>query len=273
MEQYDQLDKILSKRIMESTSHQFIYGYDGFKRANFLKLMAEGYPISAANEKIVGLYINDRGLVKKDEDIKNLDPVIINDYTKQYYDFLIASSVVDKIIEETKDSKSDINLDKFVQHFKGAFVKKDKEAATLRNISFLLKNGQISFVQGYYEYMRSGQLPNLSKNSVISINLTTFISFIRDVLAVDNPLYLIFDNQQSMSLKSQETINTLIKHPSSSGMVVKVGCEIQSWGTYHTLDDQRIKNNYDYREVNLDDSHQQYLRHDIRQYVKNRVRS
>ncbi|MDE5630153.1 MAG: hypothetical protein K2I70_00985, partial [Bacilli bacterium] len=87
-------EEYLESEIMGQSRHQFIYGYNGEQRKNFLENMANHYPIVLDEKSPMAIYVDEFGLPNISVCDKMLDKSRINIISSEFLTFSITSDIL-----------------------------------------------------------------------------------------------------------------------------------------------------------------------------------
>ena len=93
MEKYEN-EEYLQHQIMDQSRHQFIFGYDGAQRKQFLENMASNYPIVLDKASPMAIYLTEYGLPKIPVCDSELSDCKIYSISREFLYFSIASYII-----------------------------------------------------------------------------------------------------------------------------------------------------------------------------------
>lgn len=247
--------------IMGTSRHQFIYGYKGKKREQFLKEMAERYPVQLDTTNPIGIYLDSIGLPKVDTLYSDFNSEQLSIICREYLNFSIIKNLFDVTFEQL--SEKDLNektheLLSVVDHF--IISNKKLSISSLKELSDFLNDVRNAYAIIHNDYIKSNSLNGLLKDLPIIRSIDRFIRGYKEVINSNSHIGVIIDSKEPISLRSQRAINHLVASRINADISMKVACEPDSWETKYDLDGNLINATHDYGTVKIDDSHDEYIK-------------
>ncbi len=255
---------------MERSAHQFIYGYNGKEREDFLKNMVGIFPVKIDQSKPMGVYLTDFGLPKKAELNKETSQRPLAILGEQYCYFSIATNVVDTTLNQTDERDLNKKTEKFLRVINDQYLNKNTNKINnlkeLRNIFDEVRN---TYLFEYEQYTKTAKLNDfIDKLPHSFIDIGIWIKQYKEMLNTNSHFALVIDHQEPISLISYQAINGLVSSRINGDIAMKVACEPNGWETYCNLNGTFVERTHDYQEINLDDSTDEHLKRLRKKYQK-----
>ncbi len=261
MEKYKN-EENLETEIMGQSRHQFIYGYDGIQRKQFLENMASHYPIVLDEKSPMAVIVPEYGLPKTPVGNKNIDKEKINIISSEFLNFSIASNIllkakatndIDVLNERIKDLIDNLN--------QYSINKNCSPIGDLDDLIRILTQSKNFYLKYYAEYYGKGI--ETSSLDELALPFMPFDMFVRQFKsAINNGSYfgVIIDNQSDIALSSTKAINGLVAGRINKDISMKIATDPERWNSYHEVGGQVIQRTDDYGTVELDDSQSKHLK-------------
>lgn len=260
--------KHLQNTIMGQNRHQFIWGYDGFLRRQFLKDMVNSYPINIDGSKPIGIYLDCVGLPK----VKNhseLDKMVLLMMSREYCYFSIVSCIINETLRQL--DKKDIAkrakelLDMFNRFYLG---NSEAKVNNLQELRQLVEDTKNVYYSEYNKYVRSGILNDFVNDMpLVFIDLNNFVEYYKKMINNNSFIGIVVDHQTPIIIKSQQAINQLIGLRINKNISMKVACKPNGWETFVALNGTYIESIHDYGTVEFDNSYKEHIKH-IKQMIR-----
>lgn len=252
--------KITEQEIMNTSQHQFIYGYNTKERTQFLKQMAQNYPVKLEHPTPIGIYLEKFYLPQISDTIRSIDLTILTIINREYLNLSIALSVIDTIIRQVNlEALYDkMFLDIVNRYFLNKNFNKMKD---LEELSSMLKTTQILYENAYIDFIAKG-IFNLKYEAlpIRVLDIDIFISWLKKTIGLHSYFCMIADVHEKIPLLSQMALNSLVTKRINRDISMKIVCEISQWDTFYDLDDTLANYLHDYDIVDLDGSVNKYIR-------------
>ena len=85
------------------------------------------------------------------------------------------------------------------------------------------------------------------------LDINSFTQKIKEMLNNNSYFCIIADQQEPISIYSQQALNSLINMRINSNLSLKIACNKDEWKTYYDLSGLLIENVHDYTELDLDE--------------------
>lgn len=262
MEKYEN-EEYLQHQIMDQSRHQFIFGYDGIQRKQFLENMASHYPIVLDKRSPMSIYVTELGLPKIPICDSELSEYKIYSISREFLYFSIASDIILKAKSLNDITMLNEKMKKLIDTLNkyGINNKNYSRMEDIDDLIRLLLQSKEFYKNFYIEYYGSGK-DNMEIND-IALPFLNFDMFIRNIKsAFNNESYfgVIIDKQSDIALSSTKAINDLVGSRINKDISMKIATEPDKWDSYRNSNGQIIESVHDYGTVELDDSQSQYLK-------------
>lgn len=253
--------KFLVDEIMRESRHQFIYGYNGKEREEFLKETVGAYPITVDLSNPIGIYICDKGLPELPQKREKYDEILVASYNRRYLDYLIALNVVDIAIQQIDERILADRSKEFFERVNTLFVSREgAEVTNLVELFGMLKEGKELCYDKYIEYINEENINKSYYEPPIEITMMEhFIEYFKRMINITSYLCIIFDQQYLLSRDTQKAINNYVGFRINANMSMKIACEPAEWKTYYNQNGVLVEKSHDYGCVELDNSHRDYM--------------
>ena len=246
--------------IMDQSRHQFIYGYHGEDRTNFLRGLEEKYPIVTDQNIPMAIYLNEIGLPKQTIP-KEADRSLIDSVCREF----LTTEIVYEIVDRTSKSKTDDEFKKRLQKLltrTNMYIKSAdyKDIESLEELKEALKQTREFYERYYYEYIKDGKRRDIREAILPFIQLELWVTSFKRVLNNDSYFGIICEKKDELSLFSTRNINFLVGGRINKDISMKVAVEPDKWDTYTDPNGQFIEAIHDYGTVELDDSLKVYMK-------------
>lgn len=261
MEQYKN-EEYLKHTIMDQSRHQFIYGYDGIKRKQFLESLTDNYPIALDENAPAAIYLSDIALPKIPVSDSSIDLYKIDLIAREFLYFSIASDILSSAASQVDMDLLNHRIKGLINALNRCFINKDYlPISDFDNLLSALRQSKDFYQKYYMEYYGKGT-ESLSINDIPLpfMQLDMFIKFLKEALNNSSYFGIIVDKQNSMAVASTKAINDLVGSRINQDISMKVALEPDKWDTYIGASDQLIEYIHDYGTVELDDSESEYLK-------------
>lgn len=255
-------EEYLQHVIMDQSRHQFIHGYDGIQRKQFLENMASHYPIVLDKESPMSIYVTEFGLPKISTCNSDLSKNKIDLISSEFLHFSIASDILLKAKATNDVTMLNERIKKLIETLNKCSINKDYASIIdINDLIRILLQSKEFYKKCYIEYYGSGT-ETMSIND-IALPFLQFDMFIRQLKsAINNESYfgIIIDKQNDIALSSTRAINDLVGGRINKDISMKIATEPDRWDSYRDSNGQIIESIHDYGTVELDDSQFQYLK-------------
>ena len=247
---------------MGQSRHQFIYGFKGQERADFLKATALSYPVDLDKSNPVGIYIDNIGLPEIKDITVELDDITLSALSREYCYFSIASKIMDTIMEQVDNKDLFSRESKFLDNINRLFINKfHKPIEDLKVLRTILVEAKQAYYFEYEKFVACGELKDFTINLPISfMMLEWFIEYSKKMLNTSSYFGIIIDYQSPISIKSQQAINSLIGSRINSDLSIKVACEPLEWKSHYDFNGNPIQSVHDYGTVEIDDCYKEHMK-------------
>jgi hypothetical protein len=254
--------EILTNQIMGESRHQFVYGYNGKEREEFLKSVALKYPIILDKSSPIGIYICDKCLPELPKESEALDRIAIQIFYRDYVNYLIASSILGTAIVQIDEKTLAEHSKELLDRSNSLFIAKDRQALTgLIGFKKMLDEAKELYYYEYVKYIASGELHDFnSKIPVRIIMMDAFIRYFKRMVNTNSYLGIIFDQQEPLAKGVQKAINNYVSARINSDISMKVSCEPDEWKSYYDSNGVFIESVHDYGDVQLDSCYEDYVK-------------
>lgn len=264
MEKYE----YLGQTIMEQDRHQFIYGYNGEERKQFLKTLASKYPIVLNKNMPMAVCLEEIGLPKINIDVE-LDKDMIEIISRDYLSLTITSKIINNLLSQIDKNdldKSRISL--FLRAIRSFIMnKKEYQLKDLNELNNLLIESKDGYLEAYKEYIKSAEIKSFMEKLPISfIDLNTFSMIFKEMLNNNSYFGIIVNHQKPIALSSYKAINELVSYRINGDISMKIACEPDEWKTNRDLKGEFIEVTHDYGTVEFDDSLKEHIKKMKRKY-------
>ncbi len=261
MEKYKN-EEYLKNEIMGQSRHQFIFGYDGIQRKQFIENMANNYDIVLDKDSPMAICIPEFGLPKISACSSELSKSKINLISSAFLYFTIASEILLKA-----KATNDINiLNERVKNLIGVLNKFGindgyPPIVDLDDLIRILMQSKEFYKKYYIDYYGEGKdTTSINELALPFLQFDMFITLLKRGIKNESYFGIIIDKQSDIALSSTQAINGLIGSRINKDISMKIAVEPDNWELYRDLNGQEISSIHDYGTVELDDSQSQYLK-------------
>lgn len=261
MEKYKN-EEYFKHEIMDQSRHQFIYGYGGIQRKQFLEDMDICYPIVLDKDSPMAIYVTEFGLpnisVFNDEIDKNKIDLI----SSEFLSFSIVSDILLKSKETNDIMLLNERIKKIIEDLNKYSVNSDYSPITdLDDLIKVLMQSKEFYKKYYIEYYGTGvEMASINDIALPFIQFDMFIRELKEALNNDSYFGIIIDKQSDIALSSVQAINLLVGSRINKDISMKIVSEPNGWPSFISPNGQLVENVHDYGTVELDDSLSKHLR-------------
>ena len=261
MEKYEN-EEYLKNKIMDQSRHQFIYGYDGLQRKQFLENMASCYPIVLDENSPMAIYVNEFGLPKISTANGEVDKNKVAIISSEFLYFSIASDILEKSKKTNEIALLNERIKSLIEILNKHSINKDcSPIADFDDLIRVLIESKEFYKKSYKEYIEKGIETTSIKNVTLPfMQFDMFIRKLKNALNNDSYFGIIIDRQSDIALSSTEAINCLVGGRINKDISIKVAVDPSKWDSYIDSDGQFIEESHDYDVVELDNANSEYLR-------------
>lgn len=255
-------EEYLKREIMEQSRHQFIYGYDGIKRKQFLENMASCYPVVLDKEFPMAIYISEYGLPKISTFNNEVDKNKMDLISSEFLYFSIASDILLKAKVTNDIDMLNERIKKLIEILNKCSINRDyPPIADFDDLIKVLIQSQKFYKEYYMEYYGKGiEMASINDIPLPFIQFDMFIRYLKSSINNDSYFGIIIDKQKDMSISSIKAINSLVGSRINKDISMKIAVEPDKWDSYLDSNGQLIEYVHDYGTVELDDSQSQHLK-------------
>lgn len=260
MEKYNN-EEHLKEEIMGQSRHQFIYGYNGDDRRQFLESMAEDYPVVLDEKSPMAIILTEYGLPKIPLDNEKIDKDRINIISSEFLNFSIVSNILLRAKATNDVDILNVRLRRLIDNLNKYNIKNHSPMSDLDDLIMILMQSKEFYMNYYKEYYGKGkETMSIDDIALPFMPLPLFISQFKS--AINNSSYfgVIIDKQDDIALSSTKAINGLVASQINKDISMKIAIEPDKWDSYREVNGQVIQRIDDYGTVELDDSQSQYLK-------------
>ena len=261
MEKYKN-EEHLKSEIMGQSRHQFIYGYDGEARKQFLENMVMEYPIVLDERSPMGIYVNEYGLPKIALGNENVDKSKINIISSEFLNFSIARNI---LLKARSTNDLDVLNERIIDLLDNlnnySINRGHSQVRDLDDLIRILTESKEFYKKYYIEYYGKGmETSSLDELAMPFMPFDMFVGQLKS--AINNSSYfgVIIDKQDDIALSSTKAINGLVAGRINKDISMKIATEPDGWDSYHEVSGQVIQRTDDYGTIELDASHDEYLK-------------
>lgn len=261
-------ENYLKHEIMEQSRHQFIYGYNGAQRKQFLKHIADQYPIILDNDLPMAVYVGKYGLPKVEPFNDGIDKSKINIISKEFLYLSIVSDIFSRISEANNLDLLNERLKKIIELLnKYSMNKQHPSVIDLTDLIQVLNKSKELYKKYYLEYYGKGQETiSIQDIPLPFIQFDFFIKELKSALNNNSYFGIIIDNQEDIAIFSTQAINSLVGSRINKDISMKVATEPDGWDSYSCQNGQLIESVHDYGTVELDESLTHHIKSLKRKY-------
>lgn len=255
-------EEYLKHEIMDYSRHQFIYGYDGISRKQFLENIANDYGIVLDKKSPMAIYLNEFGLPNISICDSKLDKIKISTISSEFLYFSIASEILLKAIGVYNINLLNERFKKLIDTLNKHSINKDySPMENLNDLIRVLIQSKDFYKKCYIEYCGEGK-DTISINEIVLpfLQFDMFVNLLKRAINNESYFGIIIDKQSDIALSSTQAINGLIGSRINGDISMKIAVEPDNWNSYRDLNDQMIECIHDYGTVELDDSQYKYLK-------------
>ncbi len=261
MEMYNN-EEYLKQQIMESSRHQFIYGYDGKKRKNFLENMADDYPIVLDKNSPIAIYVHEIGFPKLSLNNRKVDQIKINAISREFLNFSIASEIVLKANTISARDVLNERMKNLTEILNKYSLNKDfSKIVDLDDLLSVLLQSKEFYQKYYLEYYQKGiETLSIEDIALPFMELDMFVTLWKKAIKNDSYFGIIMDKQSEIAFSSTQAINSLVGGRINKDISMKIAVEPDKWSYYKDFNGNFIEYVHDYGTLELDDSQKKYLK-------------
>ena len=256
MEKYNN-EEYLKSEIVDQSRHQFVYGYANPYRSEFLKSLEDDYPVVADSDKPVAVYLESFGLPNMDLKVKN--KYYLQTMANEYFQFLVASRLMEKAINSKTDNLND-RFERLISLSNRVNNTGSLKVETVQDLLRELKKSRDFYYQAYIDYI-NGKIESIpiGELAIPFLQLEMFVSQFKSAMNMDSHICLMLDNNDDYLTYSIQTVNNFVGSRINGDISMKVVTEPDGWKTYRDINGQFVEAIHDYGDVQLDDSYDVYM--------------
>lgn len=261
MDKYKNEDYLMHQ-IMDQSRHQFIYGYDGLQRKQFLENIASHYPIVLDKNFPMAIYVAEFGLPKIIDIYKDVDKNKIAMISREFLYLSVASDILIKAKTTIDGNLLNERIRRLIWMLNKYNINKDYPSIeNLDSLIDLLIQSKEFYKKYYIEYYGQGiESTTINEVGISHLQIDMFISQLKRALNNESYFGIIIDKQDEIAISSTQAINFLIGKRINSDISMKIAIEPDKWDLYKDSNGQLIDCVHDYGTVELDDSQSQHLK-------------
>lgn len=254
------MNNCLKQRVMEESRHQFIYGYEGKERTEFLKSLEIEYPVKVNVKSPMAIYMENYSLPKVEITNEDVDKLKLNQIYREYFNISIISNIIEKIINQKDLNINDDKLNAFLQQV--SVFTADKSLFGSLELFFSELNESLDFYLRYHHELLEGNapLPNFSEIKVPFIMPELLVPKIKKMLNNDSYFGVIIDKNDDVQINTIRAINDYVTSRINRDLSMQIACEPDKWTTYYDFNGNRADSIHDYGEVEFDNSSSVYIK-------------
>jgi len=251
----------LAVEIMGQSRHQFIYGYNGGEREDFLKRLALNYPMTLDKSSPIGIYVCDKGLPEVPKNREHYDKIALQTFNRDYVDLLIVSSIASVALEQVDKKTLDTRSKELFDRFNKSFINENSKAVkTFRELKEIIDVVKDIYHEEYTKYLASCNLYDFKKDLRIkNIVMGMFVKHFKSMINSRSYVGVIFDQQETLALYIQTAINNYVGSRINGDISMKIACDPEEWKTYYGSNGVPVEAVHDYGIVKLDSSSDNYM--------------
>lgn len=258
----------LINKIMEESRHQFIYGYNGKLREQFLRDMAKKYPVKLDDREPIGIYLDSIGLSKRYDANNDLVKTPLSIISREYLYFSIVKNLLDVTLEQLLEKDLIARSEQFLNTINRFFIDDKKiKVKNLRELRDILKDARDAYSVIYENYIENSILDeSFNRLPIKFIYIDKFIREYKDMINNKSYIGVIIDQQEPIVVKSKQAINSLVASRINADISMKIACQPDEWKMYYDLNGTLIEYIHDYNIVQFDDSYNEYMKKNNRKF-------
>lgn len=262
------MNEYKGKQIMETSRHQFIYGYNTEKRQNLLSSLERQYPILTDTSRPMAIYMGNFSLPLSEQINDDVEEFTVKRIAREFLEFSISENVMRSIIEAEKINVAGLKTKDLLERINRLYLsKKHPSIRSLEELKEALEASRKAYSNYYIEYLQGDQdWFDIGSLRIPFINAIDLATKMKKVLNNESNFGLIFEENGTMPLVSYQAINSFITKRCNSDISIKVATDILSWHTSYDLAGIKAENIHDYGIVELDSN---YSTHTKRLVKKN----
>lgn len=241
--------------VIGQSRHQFIYGYDGEQRTNFLKEIEEENPIVINGNNPMAVYISDYGLPPIEYDKKKVDTGLVTIVSTEYFVFSALSRIIETYSENVKNNEKNSTILELMNNC---------YCLNLSGIDDLKKvfNDSKTFYKNYYtDYLKNGSTSySIDDVKLPFVDLLMYLSQFKKVINNESYFAFLIDNNKEISISSTKAINLYVGGRINDTISMKIATDPNKWKSYLDCNGQYIQSCHDYGDVQIDDSLKKVLK-------------
>jgi len=234
---------ILDKVVLDN-SHKFVYCKEE-EREKFSEA-DHTYPILIDGYDPASVYVMGYGL-PDERNNQQINTSWIVSYHKKYYDFLIASKIMNDLMEQVDNDLLDKRMEKLLKFYCDSTLY--EKFKTSKDLCSTLSTARDAWYESYIHYLKTLKVLHLVDLPLKSIDLPAFISKLKTALGMNSYFSIFLDVMDGISITSQKTVNGYINSDINNNMSLNILCDYNTWNDYYDVSGRIIQDNY--KEVDL----------------------
>lgn len=255
------MNEYMRDSIVEYAWHQFLYGYNGEKRAEFLQSMVDTHPIKMDSSDVAAVLISDYSLPKFENPMK-CDKYQVSTIAREYMSFVLVEAIVEQTIKQIELDKLNDRMKSFIKNVNRLMMNPGfEDVQDISELLGILKESKKFYNEEYVKLLQTGSFQgNIASLKINFIDLNTFIHYYKKALNMRSHFSVIIDQQVVGARVSQQAVNGIITKRCTGDISMKVACQPEEWKTYSDLNGMYAESVHDYSGVELDDCYAKYVK-------------
>lgn len=255
------MNEYVRDSIVEYAWHQFLYGYKGMERTEFLQSMVSRYPVKLYNNEAVAIYLDDYSLPIV-ENPKKCDEYQVIAIAREYLNVVLVDAIVDQTIRQVELDKLNEKMKTFIDAVNRVLIGPGFEKIKdISEFSKVLKDVKKFYSEEYVKLLQTGTFQgDITSLRFCFIDLNFFANYYKRALNMKNHFSMIVDCKKTGATISQQAINGVVTRRCTGDISMKIACEPEEWKTFGDLNGTLAEYIHDYNVVTLDDSYDTYIK-------------
>lgn len=255
------MNEYMRDSIVEYAWHQFLYGYKGIERTEFLQSMPEHYPVKLDNTEAVAIYLDDYSLPIVENPVK-CDEVQATMIAREYFSTVLVDAIVEQTIRQVEIDKLNENMKTFINAVNRIMISPgSKKIEDISEFSKVIKDVKKFYSDEYVRLLQTGTFQgDINSLRIWFIELNFFANYYKKALNMKSHFSVIIDCKKTGANISQRAVNGIITRRCTGDISMKVACEPEDWKTFVDLNGMLAEYVHDYNFVELDDSYGAYTK-------------
>ena len=254
------MNAYMKNSIVNHAWHEFLYGYNTSERKEFLKSMADSYPVKFDSSDPVAIYIDDF-MLPVVSDSANKDRYREEAIAREYFSFVLVSAIVEQTMKQVELEQLNERMKKFINNVNRLFVSDDMKISDIESFRAVLETAKNFYKDNYVKMMETGVFDgDINSLTIAFMDLNMFATYYKRALGMNKHFAIVLDYPGTGTVVSQKAVNGLVTRRITGDYSIKIACEPQEWKSYYDFSGQLAEVVHDYSAVALDSSYAKYVK-------------